>query len=1324
LVSAGLLAGLLAGCAAGLLPTPAQIGGGRGGSGAEEDGALKAPAGLSASQGLKQTITVQWEPVAGARRYLLYASESPLLPFEQAGETRDAATSFSFVCRPGATVWYRVRALGAGGELSASSAAVRGTSLAKPLISDVTEAPDNPENASIVYWYMENAEEATYLSKLRYIVTCYDGAGLQAAQTAVDGSAGAASALFYGLAANTAYTYQVEAFLAEAQDASETSERVDAATARRLRPAAPRGLSAAPGSSAQTITLAFTLPEPVDVYAGDKSYESHPLYFTIARRAAGTSEPFVILCPYLGADAEKKAASGAGALLLSDLNPELAAYTEGAQVTWSAQMAALERGKEFEFRVQAFADGTAARVSSDQSAAAVVSWTMKRPALSVNLPVYTLTEAEDFYAAAELSITFSHDAKGVAYTYVLHETRAPVGDEPSGAFAGFDLAAPVTRDFTLALDGMAAFKTQVDLTRASTESSAGRGRYSYAADVFLGETLIETLQAVTSRRVTESTDISIVENFSVLDGFVDKFVLVWDRDAERDYQIQISDAESPGDDDWDDAALLEAGEGGASGYRWSLTAQEPGLTRAFRIRARKPGNGWGDWETAEQKITMGKPVLSRPASLAYGEVTVTWEAVQGADAYRLRYVDDRGVEHTGTPVPLAEVPTLEGRLAFVFTPPGALDASRAGKALSVRVEALNQARQQAEIEDGQGDAELALASEALTTRLLGPAELFSSATQASAGTSSTSITLTWKTVEGAAGYYVARRQFKLDNSAALAGTETLYYVDAAAAGVLGKAIEEVDGVREDTAEVNAQVTLNDGTYTLSDLYMTDGDFAAKADRFGAYALSQNDLAWGYPYRYHVLPVLSEDDAPVFDYAAGTYTAGGHAYTAHTADALERSGWALGFAQQVTATKGTYAQGADGNDAVRITWSPPPQTTGTVHYYLYRRQQNPPGSAWEQIGGILSSASHIDTSAVPGRAYDYLAGAFSGESGASRPDQNARFVAASEAVMDETFGTERRMAGFIAAMPSFTLVSRDARGSAASGFYETVQWNASGVDNAASSNKNRGVSGYRIEVRNADLDAAWHTVVDKAAAPTGAAFDHNVDNSGGLLKVLRGYRHYYRIRSYIDMGGGELVFSKTPPDPENFSGAETAYIKWGARQVTKEEFIKAAMLVFADGLSQFGLINGTDVTKNGSTGTVHYDYCWIPTGQYNYQFSSYSRSFSTPGGVTSNWLTLSSNEGRFEVPAAGTTWYKNFNRKDITVTVTGPAGTDIASYGSGSFVFSSSSRTHAKFSSINYSNGESASSIEVNTYDNRRRYVPIRYTDDDEWWMQDTALGWW
>ncbi|MDR1239889.1 MAG: fibronectin type III domain-containing protein [Treponema sp.] len=1117
-----------------------------------------APQDLTATQGKSGVIVLNWKPVQGADRYIIYKARTPAESFSPCGEALDGA-SYTAEELPGSEFYYQVRAQNKRGERTPHSAWVRGTTLARPHIYYIGLDKDDPSGIVRVSWAMNNLEPGTYEEKIRYTLYCYEDS---VEQYQIDVGHSPEKYPFFdvsGLFGNRTYTFLVEARLVDDDAAVERSALSDVETARRTTPAKPVDLETVPGGSTQ-VTLSFKLPEKVEVPDFGGGYVRQALFFAVSRRVEGSAGSFETLCAYLGTDPDK---ASPGNLIPGP-------YTQGAAVSWTDTTA--DRGQKYEYRVQSYADGDNP-LTAPSSIAQITGWAMAQPVISLGVPVYTVEEG--VRVAAALPLAFSHDDRGVAYDYVLYESITPLYDGHAN-----DAAVPVLReDGPLSLADLEAYAVAIDLNGQTSGVHRGRGIYRYSVDIRLRDdaALIENIPALEERRVFEQNlDHLRVENFTVRDGYPDQFVLVWKKEADLRYELawaaSPSGARTPMTD-------VSAGAADAA-YTYTLGGQESGLTRYFFIRAIDGENNEGDTAYSPAVQTLGTPDLGLTGALSYDTIRLTWTPVQKADNYRVRYRYTGEPDFSAVPlIPAAAVPVQAGKCVYPFKPLGSsnIDAARAGKTMEIIVEALNETRRQTD-----GSAEVKTVSAMISgARIFGPAGLEQpGAITVTKHSSADSITLAWNKVENAAGYYVIRRQYDLATGTVPAGTAVKYYVDAAG-GITGKGIwKDEDNVLNDSADVSAELTLAGGTYTLKDKALTDADYAVKKNAFGVYAGEQNDMPWGYPYRYLVVPVLSEAHTPVFEDDA-PLALGGVTYQKAGIAALERTGRTVGFAAGVRAAKGNASQGGDWNDGIAIEWEKPVHfaASDNVSYFLFRKPEAGADipSNWIRVNAsALSGTSYHDAPGgngpEPGRAYEYLVGVSFQPGGApveSAPQDNARFIGWSRSIPDEEFAGEQRMTGFVLPAPAMISASRTVNGSEAAGYYEVVSWNASGIDRdrAGADNKNRGLAGYHIQVLDQDNPRAWQTidtVYISEGDRTKTEWTYNAyNNAAGHLNVLHYYRHYFRIRAFYTAS----CPSQEPQNP-GLDGAENDWVKWGARPITAREFAALSSLTIGNALYRY------------------------------------------------------------------------------------------------------------------------------------------------------------
>ncbi|GHV71393.1 hypothetical protein AGMMS49928_22940 [Spirochaetia bacterium] len=114
-------------------------------------GKIMPPQNISAAQGEKRGITLSWTRDTKASMYYIYRASSPLDTFVQCAETSSAQYKFSE--QPGSTVYYRISSVSREGTVSPQSSYVMGTSLARPVISDIAGIT---ESSAIVTWSFTN----------------------------------------------------------------------------------------------------------------------------------------------------------------------------------------------------------------------------------------------------------------------------------------------------------------------------------------------------------------------------------------------------------------------------------------------------------------------------------------------------------------------------------------------------------------------------------------------------------------------------------------------------------------------------------------------------------------------------------------------------------------------------------------------------------------------------------------------------------------------------------------------------------------------------------------------------------------------------------------------------------------------------------------------------------------------------------------------------------------------------------------------------------------------------------------------------------------
>ena len=1187
----GILFLCLAGCKNNLLPRP-DLGTG---SLIDVGSAWGAPQGVTASQGLKGKIDLQWTPVKKAVRYYIYKADTPFSNYVQIGETSDSTASYSVVVSAGTDAYFKLKAVDINGEESSFSTAVRGTSLARPVISDIVGDSEAGDTSVTVYWYMNNLD--AYSDNVRYDVVCLDSSGKE--QLRISVSSGKTEALVSGLVPNTTYLYQVEAYNIAEQDKTEASDKIDAQTARRLRPNPPENLTVSQGAFGDKVEVSFVLPTKVDVAVEKNVYEQFPLYFKIYRKVAGeddsTYEP---VCGYFGSI--KGNADKNGGVCFADqytpTDPD-APYQEGETVTWTDST--VVRGRQYQYKVQSYTDIESRVITSDQSVATGTGWPVAPLSYQMNQAEYVDKFGEDgnpvSHETAKLSakLTFDMQGKDSDYSYDLtvnyqrlNNTNGSLGESTSAQ----------TKSFT-SLDDLNAF-----IYEAALETNPGS--YFFSVNVKHGTSgWTETVTTTNSRYVVADLQPLIVQNLVVQDGYPDKFVLTWDRDPSVTYEIKYKMEDAQGGD----YTLIEpvlADEGAEPGqtqpFEYPLTHYDGSQGKnavtsgdALRIEIVPYTDYQGDNhkagtpESPDQLFyTLGTPAVTfDQAKAAADSITVTWPKIEKATSYEVTYAYD-GVSDTTQvlrdgiattfaeaykadtkiiPVTKEDEPLVSDDITCEIPKPIGYDyMAYSGKDVTVTVKAINETRQT----QTTGTA---------ATRTLGPAAAGTTATVAA---NEKSIDVSWKEVPGATGYLIARTRYGASNTddSRSSDGEFVYFYDGSKLSVQGQDVTPVSSVK-----------LNGDTFTLTDKY-TDSTGVGPQDTTYKFRIEQDKLGWGYPYRYQVFPVKTASPVFVRDENISTCTVDDVVFL----DAGKNYvvGSAIGYGLDVKATK------AESADTVTVTWTKPYMGgTGTLKPVLLRVESGTSETSWTtysqadfETEGSKATVHLSGDGANRNKAYDYVVKYV--------PDGSSDFTysplaAYTEAQKGDSSLDEPANKGYFFSVVGAEASKTDIKDGGASTFAEELA-----ITPYNWTERKNGPEKYKVYVKNNNIDGNYNLVatipVNKESYGTPAVnvSDINVtvsgsglrftpifsgDVHGGLLKVLRDYKHYYKIeavRTIKDSDGVETEITAVLGDDDSI---------WGARQITIDEFARAAIIGMSTGMEKERGDKGSGSDGNGIDG---------------------------------------------------------------------------------------------------------------------------------------------
>ncbi len=1244
--------------------------------GSYSTGRVAAPTNLTATQGGFRSITIKWTAAKSAVFYNIYHSDTATGNFTFLEQTPDATCSYTTSADPDVKKYYKIQSVDTNGEVSEQYSQICfGTTLATPIITSIKQNAKG--DAITVRWYKGvNCTTDTYLNdSLNYTIVLYNADGTQVLReetiSAMDVKEAADTKYtFTNLTPNTKYKIQIKAYTKSAQDSksTESSDKEDQSTAHSLIPAAPENFSVSKGTSKDSVTLSWELPKYAEIKSAT-AFETRPVYFKIYRKLESAPEnAYEPIITYLGTTVNadqpandstiyfEKIKTGESEESIITVTPKdsiavdyskadetkaeeaFPSYIPGTIITYIDKN--VKSGKKYSYRIQSFIDDSKKKnITSDESICEDFGWLINSPTIQVSSkPNYYNNDNKQLIESFSVTMNFKFDDFGQKYNYIITETcqemenvetgegesktieKKPVGDETKEKYSSTSYADffPWKKEYKTEELKENHFKYYSYSVAITSED----GKTEYASIDAPGKIII----------IDKKESVPNVDDFSVQDGYSNKFILSWTYDETCSYKVIYTNKDKNGKEESKiektfaaDELKNEKGESCVTGDKVKFSHQaESGDTRTVYTLVGSNGFESSRILDGEYK-TLGTPEPYFEPS--YKSIKVIWKPVQKAISYTITATYNEEKIKAGN---ISKIETDEnGNFYCVITEPygetingeerisNTTNAEIAGNPIDFEIKATSSAEETPYDSDTITNSNIKIST-------LGPAATKITQIQGAGK----QILLKWNKIEGAKGYIIFRKKYSKSLIGMPDKADVYFY----------SAEDKSLSLIQDDSTPSASCNETAGLFSFYDKYKEAQNYDSQ------YETDQAQIAWGLPFGYTVIPVLKDSDFTIDDDLVITGTEDSIAYTKESLDKIEQKGATYGYGLALTASKATSQY------TVELNWEPPYGVSSAP--MIFRRAYNASaGSSWK-LDATGSSKDIKTIECVPEvnyKAYDYIV--------CYKPERYEDLTIdpyyekyLSESV--ETVNNERNNKGYIFSFAPITATYNGTREGAdykKDEFYysERVSWNAYDYSERAvgpiscslemlNTNKTTGwVKLADIDINNGlvtdTLDVSDNEITEKKyikdlildssrdrmliLSPRGIT-NKTSPNTDGLLKVLRDAKHYYRIRcNFIDKNG---TIVDLPGD--------TVY---AYRQITDEELVKSTMLVIAEIIKDSEMetyVTGTVGKKckpvYGYTGSEN-------SGKFTWEQNTYSQF---------NWELSKFTQGWKELP------YKTYENK--------------------------------------------------------------------------------
>ena len=1308
--------------------------------------AILPPKTVTATHGGYRNITLEWSPVENAVRYQIFYARTPFDSFEKLVETADSETTYDIEAPAGSTYYFYIKAVNYFETVSAESIKVTGSTLAIPIITNIS-ASDDAQSVTIEWW-MDNCTPETYQNELFFTIKAYDSQKKEIPGATTYKEGNCRSVGISGLEPNTKYFFTVQAEIKEVEQKAEISDQTSKETMHNIIPSSIHELTATQGISTEEIKVSWKLPDGVDYFdAFTKTYSIHPVMFLIQRKDLSkndsdykdiatvgtegiTSHPLKLSHTFnsetetgnsLIEGDNELTVDGSTAISYIDADNTYPKYKPGTTLTFIDKKN-IDRGKQYSYRIISYTDDTIKEYKADSSISNPVNgWLLSAYDFKATAE-YVTAENESMFSDVNVSFKFNFTPFSTPYHYILTQQILPFKTETNKNPEPGEEKVIAVSDSVSSISGK-----KINFNVENLPGDSWKGSYKFrlyitdmnSSGIPSDDNCFGKIESSGTIAVTnDKNSMPTINSFVVEDGFSDKFVLTWDFNESYSYSISWTPYidGNPQTQEHLDLSLTDLK---ISDDKKTATFEHKAVSGDIRTYCLTAENGlpvsqYYTNNEAENILceTLGtaKPEM---AAADYSTITVTWVPVQKATGYKFnaKYRNDPDKEYNVILASFGELLEV-GSYTFETDPTdgkctltipnvkGHDNAKISGLPIDLEITAIN------EKSETKANKEI---------YNLGPALTFP---ETNDSIQSDRVSFTWNKVEGAEKYLVYRVLYSDKSQTTISATDEYLITETKndngeTIGATITAEQEPEG--RATIVYNAEENL----FTLTDIQKD-------ATEVYGYHLTQEKIQWGLPFGYIVLPLKEDGSKSTFEFEENSISM--------------KNSSAVNYGTLSPAVTHTYGYGMNiragksvSASTVNVSWESPnsKDLTPTVYRKPFKKDEAPEyGSSWEFVATLSKGATSYSDKLTK----DNISSAFVYCVQYEAPTASDIVKSYREQLLtakdSENSPEEPLNKGYLLTLKNFDAIyGGNGTVPGDSGYYqENVNWSntwdyeerALGPDSFSIDMKNKNLSSTAnwVTIANISISDATQsitpvtthtdTTIDVMAANNGITLKpegltaKTATSTDGLLKVLRDAKHYYSA----NLTRGAITVRQAED--------ESVY---AYRQISDEEFTKAVMVYVTEGLSVIGKLDFESKSFSGSIdGTITgYHRSTMNMGKvYDINMTNYTTTINTPHEtpVSLFKITTKMNASRDQLGIGG--FIKTIKETSISAT---PYNESLPSsyYGTITFSLSNEKTATLKCKSVN---------ITTNSVDSRRRWVPFCIYKDENWYQKNSDYGWW